>query len=164
MPKKDRVPDSSGFPPLDPTQAEYLKKQTPATITKVIARQIFDSRGNPTVEADVHTHKGMFRAMTPSGASTGIHEAVELRDGDKSKCVHPSSILESRGLELRISRREPRARVRASRQLARAVSPREPRFGGVRQKATSRSGGRGRPVVRIFFTSSFDSRTDQTRR
>ena len=129
VPKKDRVPDSSGFPPLDPTQAEYLKKQTPATITKVIARQIFDSRGNPTVEADVHTHKGMFRAMTPSGASTGIHEAVELRDGDKSKCVHPSSILESRGLELRISRREPRARVRASRQLARAVSPREPRFG-----------------------------------
>ena len=71
----------------------------------------------------------MFRAMTPSGASTGIHEAVELRDGDKSKCVHPSSILESRGLELRISRREPRARVRASRQLRARVSPREPRFG-----------------------------------
>ena len=52
-----------------------------------MARQIFDSRGNPTVEADVYTHKGMFRAMTPSGASTGIHEAVELRDGDKAKCV-----------------------------------------------------------------------------
>jgi hypothetical protein len=52
-----------------------------------VARQIFDSRGNPTVEADVYTHKGMFRAMTPSGASTGIHEAVELRDGDKAKCV-----------------------------------------------------------------------------
>ena len=48
-------------------------------------RQIIDSRGNPTVEADVHTHKGMFRAAVPSGASTGIHEAVELRDGDKSK-------------------------------------------------------------------------------
>merc|ERR1711935_342550 len=43
------------------------------------------SRGNPTVEADVYTHKGMFRAMTPSGASTGIHEAVELRDGDVTK-------------------------------------------------------------------------------
>ena len=66
-------------------RAEYLKKQTPAAITKVIARQIFDSRGNPTVEADVYTHKGMFRAMTPSGASTGIHEAVELRDGDVTK-------------------------------------------------------------------------------
>jgi len=65
--------------------AEYLKKQTPAAITKVVARQIFDSRGNPTVEADVYTHKGMFRAMTPSGASTGIHEAVELRDGDATK-------------------------------------------------------------------------------
>ena len=63
-------------------KAEYLKKQTPAAITKVVARQIFDSRGNPTVGADVYTHKGMFRAMTPSGASTGIHEAVELRDGD----------------------------------------------------------------------------------
>lgn len=66
-------------------KAEYLKKQTPAAITKVVARQIFDSRGNPTVEADVYTHKGMFRAMTPSGASTGIHEAVELRDGDATK-------------------------------------------------------------------------------
>ena len=52
-----------------------------------MARQIFDSRGNPTVEADVYTHKGMFRAHDPSGASTGIHEAVELRDGDKAKCV-----------------------------------------------------------------------------
>lgn len=74
--------------PLSPTrrvQAEYLKKQTPSAITKIVGRQIFDSRGNPTVEADVYTHKGMFRAMTPSGASTGIHEACELRDGDKSK-------------------------------------------------------------------------------
>lgn len=50
---------------------------------KVEARQIFDSRGNPTVEADVTTHKGTFRAAVPSGASTGIHEAVELRDGGR---------------------------------------------------------------------------------
>ena len=64
--------------------AEYLKKQTPAAITKCVGRQIFDSRGNPTVECDLYTHKGMFRAMVPSGASTGIYEAVELRDGDKS--------------------------------------------------------------------------------
>ena len=42
--------------------------------------------------AGVYTHKGMFRAMTPSGASTGIHEAVELRDGDKAKYV-PSAFL-----------------------------------------------------------------------
>jgi len=47
------------------------------------AREIIDSRGNPTVEVDVHTEKGMFRASVPSGASTGIHEAVELRDGGK---------------------------------------------------------------------------------
>ena len=162
VPKKDRV---STLPasPLDPTQAEYLKKQTPATITKVIARQIFDSRGNPTVEADVHTHKGMFRAMTPSGASTGIHEAVELRDGDKSKCVHPSSILESRGLELRISRREPRARVRASRQLARAVSPREPRF-GTRPPKANISGGRGRGFDCGYFSPPRLIHIDQTRR
>src|SRR6478672_4144514 len=53
-------------------------------ISKIIARQILDSRGNPTVEADVFTEKGiMGRAAVPSGASTGVHEAVELRDGDK---------------------------------------------------------------------------------
>jgi len=51
-------------------------------INKVIARQIFDSRGNPTVEVDVITEGGVLgRAAVPSGASTGEHEAVELRDG-----------------------------------------------------------------------------------
>lgn len=55
-------------------------------IAEVKARQILDSRGNPTVEVDVITENGcMGRAAVPSGASTGIHEAVELRDGDKSK-------------------------------------------------------------------------------
>lgn len=68
-------------------QAAELLKATPPEITKVVGRQIFDSRGNPTVEAEVTTGKGTFRAAVPSGASTGIHEAVELRDGDKSKCV-----------------------------------------------------------------------------
>ncbi|KAH7915752.1 Enolase, C-terminal TIM barrel domain-containing protein [Hygrophoropsis aurantiaca] len=53
------------------------------SITKIHARQIFDSRGNPTVEVDLYTEKGRFRAAVPSGASTGVHEAVELRDGDK---------------------------------------------------------------------------------
>ncbi|HXS37060.1 MAG TPA: phosphopyruvate hydratase [Flavipsychrobacter sp.] len=53
-------------------------------ITDIVARQILDSRGNPTVEADVHTSDGLMgRAAVPSGASTGKHEAVELRDGDK---------------------------------------------------------------------------------
>ncbi|KAI8615730.1 enolase 3 [Chytriomyces sp. MP71] len=54
-------------------------------ISKIHARQIFDSRGNPTVEVDVTTEHGQFRAAVPSGASTGIHEALELRDGDKAK-------------------------------------------------------------------------------
>ena len=52
---------------------------------KIHARQIFDSRGNPTIEVDVATDKGLFRAAVPSGASTGVHEALELRDGDKSQ-------------------------------------------------------------------------------
>jgi len=55
-------------------------------IIDVHARQILDSRGNPTIEVDVLTENGfMGRAAVPSGASTGAHEAVELRDGDKSK-------------------------------------------------------------------------------
>jgi enolase len=55
-------------------------------ITRVHARQVLDSRGNPTVEADVLLESGAFgRAAVPSGASTGEHEALELRDGDKSK-------------------------------------------------------------------------------
>jgi enolase len=55
-------------------------------IESIHARQILDSRGNPTVEVDVVTENGAFgRAAVPSGASTGSHEAVELRDGDKKK-------------------------------------------------------------------------------
>ncbi|KAH8119705.1 Enolase, C-terminal TIM barrel domain-containing protein [Phellopilus nigrolimitatus] len=57
------------------------------SVTKVHARQIFDSRGNPTVEVDLYTAKGRFRAAVPSGASTGVHEAVELRDNDKANYV-----------------------------------------------------------------------------
>ncbi len=54
-------------------------------IYEIKARQIIDSRGNPTVEADVILEDGTYgRAAVPSGASTGINEAVELRDGDKS--------------------------------------------------------------------------------
>ncbi|KAI1902810.1 hypothetical protein AGOR_G00019950 [Albula goreensis] len=53
------------------------------SITKIHAREILDSRGNPTVEVDLFTVKGRFRAAVPSGASTGVHEALELRDGDK---------------------------------------------------------------------------------
>lgn len=55
-------------------------------IESVHARQVLDSRGNPTIEVDVYTENGFLgRAAVPSGASTGVNEAVELRDGDKSK-------------------------------------------------------------------------------
>ncbi len=57
-----------------------------SAITEIRAREILDSRGNPTVEVDVTLESGAFgRAAVPSGASTGAHEAVELRDGDKSR-------------------------------------------------------------------------------
>jgi len=55
-------------------------------IIDIVAREILDSRGNPTVEVDVTLEDGsMGRAAVPSGASTGAHEAVELRDGDKAR-------------------------------------------------------------------------------
>ena len=55
-------------------------------IAAIHAREILDSRGNPTVEVDVTLQGGAFgRAAVPSGASTGAHEAVELRDGDKER-------------------------------------------------------------------------------
>src|SRR5512139_707163 len=55
-------------------------------ITRVVGREILDSRGNPTVEADVWLYDGSIgRAAVPSGASTGEHEAIELRDGEKSR-------------------------------------------------------------------------------
>jgi enolase len=56
---------------------------TNSTIISITSRQIFDSRGNPTIEVDVVTQLGLFRAGVPSGASTGIYEALELRDGGK---------------------------------------------------------------------------------
>lgn len=54
-------------------------------IKKIIAREVLDSRGNPTVEVDVVTELGTFRGMTPSGASAGQHEALELRDNDEKR-------------------------------------------------------------------------------
>src|ERR1700710_3092785 len=57
-----------------------------AAIADILAREILDSRGNPTIEVDVILESGaMGRAAVPSGASTGAHEAVELRDGDKAR-------------------------------------------------------------------------------
>ncbi|KAJ9671572.1 hypothetical protein PVL29_025334 [Vitis rotundifolia] len=63
--------------------SNHVKKAVSSVITKVKARQILDSRGIPTVEVDLYTNKGMFRASVPSGTPIGMHEAVELRDGDK---------------------------------------------------------------------------------
>ncbi|CAN6442954.1 unnamed protein product [Victoria cruziana] len=65
--------------------SNHMKKAVPAVITKIVARQILDSRGNPTVEVDLHTNKGLFRAAVPSGDSSGMHQALELRDDDKRK-------------------------------------------------------------------------------
>src|SRR5271154_224019 len=69
------------------TMATFLPYLTlVAEIIKIKGREIIDSRGNPTVEVDVHLNDGAFgRAMVPSGASTGSLESLELRDGDKSR-------------------------------------------------------------------------------
>merc|ERR1719440_2711271 len=59
----------------------------PSKVVSIKAREIFDSRGNPTVEVDLLTEMHLFRAAVPSGASTGIYEALELRDGDKKRLL-----------------------------------------------------------------------------
>jgi hypothetical protein len=63
------------------TNAAAASKRSMSVITGVKGREIIDSRGNPTVEVDITTDKGTFTASVPSGASTGIYEACELRDG-----------------------------------------------------------------------------------
>merc|ERR1711976_1019488 len=59
----------------------------PSKVVSIKAREIFDSRGNPTVEVDLLTDLHLFRAAVPSGASTGIYEALEMRDGDKGRLL-----------------------------------------------------------------------------
>jgi enolase len=76
----------AGRSAVSPPQKEKMSSAMSSAIVDVHARQILDSRGNPTVECDVTLADGSFgRAAVPSGASTGKHEAWELRDGDKSK-------------------------------------------------------------------------------
>ena len=78
-------------------------------IARVHGRQIIDSRGNPTVEADVILEGGALgRAAVPSGASTGEHEAIELRDGDKSRYL-------GKGVLKAVGQREWRDRARRHR-------------------------------------------------
>ena len=72
--------------PLTNEALAALKIEKLDIISKVVAREVLDSRGNPTVEVDLYTEGGlMAKAIVPSGASTGIHEACELRDGDKAR-------------------------------------------------------------------------------
>src|SRR5712692_7340432 len=75
-----------------------------STITKVIGREILDSRGNPTVEADVYLADGTVgRAAVPSGASTGEHEAVELRDNDKGRYLGKGTLRAAENISKHIS-------------------------------------------------------------
>src|SRR5881227_711482 len=67
-------------------QAAFNGEQSMSAIVELRGREILDSRGNPTVEVEVELESGASgRAAVPSGASTGAHEAVELRDGDKKR-------------------------------------------------------------------------------
>src|SRR5690348_12510478 len=75
----------NGRPMADPSSKIENARSHMTEIAAIHAREILDSRGNPTVEADVVLEGGVIgRAAVPSGASTGEHEAVELRDGDKA--------------------------------------------------------------------------------
>src|SRR5271155_188988 len=73
-------------------------------ITKIVGREILDSRGNPTVEADVHLADGSIgRAAVPSGASTGEHEAVELRDGDQQRYLGKGTLTAVKNIDEQIA-------------------------------------------------------------
>uniref|UniRef100_A0A1B0AJN7 Enolase n=1 Tax=Glossina pallidipes TaxID=7398 RepID=A0A1B0AJN7_GLOPL len=73
---------------------QFFRNKSNMPIKSIHARQIFDSRGNPTVEVDLSTELGLFRAAVPSGASTGVHEALELRDKEKNN-YHGKSVLKA---------------------------------------------------------------------
>ena len=65
-----------------------------AKITNIKARQVFDSRGNPTIESEIHLDNGIrASSIIPSGASTGSHEAFELRDVENKKYLLPNRLL-----------------------------------------------------------------------
>jgi enolase len=71
-----------------------LKYKKMSKIKKIHAREVLDSRGNPTVEVEMHTEKGFGSAIIPSGASTGLYEVLELRDGDKER-YHGKGVLKA---------------------------------------------------------------------
>jgi enolase len=74
-----------GTPPPDLTDGQTLDFDLVVPLTGLTALEVLDSRGNPTIAVTAHTEKGSGRAIVPSGASTGVHEAVELRDGDPKR-------------------------------------------------------------------------------
>ena len=101
-------------------------------ITEIAAREILDSRGNPTVEVDVILADGATgRAAVPSGASTGAHEAVELRDGDKKRFGGKGVLKAVRAVRTEIAdaisgmdaRIRSRSTMRSSRSTARPTRP-----------------------------------------
>ena len=76
-----------------------------AYIEDLVAREVLDSRGNPTVEVEVLLDDGTEgRAIVPSGASTGVHEAVELRDGDKGRYLGKGTLTAVKNLLMKHSR------------------------------------------------------------
>lgn len=83
--------------------AHHMLKSVHSVITKVKARQILDSRGIPTVEVELSTNKGAFRASSPSGPSSHLYEAIELRDGDKGIYLGNSVTKAVRNINERIS-------------------------------------------------------------
>jgi enolase len=83
----------------DDVRAKLWYARTMSEIQSIVAREILDSRGNPTVEVEIHTSSGTGRAAVPSGASTGEHEAVELRDGDKKRYLGKGCLKAVRNVE-----------------------------------------------------------------
>ncbi|XP_031401859.1 cytosolic enolase 3 [Punica granatum] len=83
--------------------SNHMRKAVSSVIRKIKARQILDSRGIPTVEVDLYTNKGMFRASVPSGDPSGMYEAVELRDGDKGMYLGNSVMKAVKNINDRIS-------------------------------------------------------------
>lgn len=88
LPFDMRAPTSPPHPPLH--------SGTQSSISKVIGREIIDSRGNPTVEVDMFTEDGMYRASVPSGASTGVHEVGKFRLDIR---IHEKRIFSSRSAD-----------------------------------------------------------------
>ncbi|OWM68765.1 hypothetical protein CDL15_Pgr024952 [Punica granatum] len=86
-----------------PDPSNHMRKAVSSVIRKIKARQILDSRGIPTVEVDLYTNKGMFRASVPSGDPSGMYEAVELRDGDKGMYLGNSVMKAVKNINDRIS-------------------------------------------------------------